>query len=358
MRLRMGFEGAKLRRGWYAATAVIVALYATISWMAYRGRIHPGYGLNFFGDSIQFALLGIAAAVICRRIFQARGRERTFWIFLSFGAALWLLAESEWVWYELVRKTDVPDPSMGDVLLFVHTIPVMGALLLGAHRANHPRQREIDTLDFLLLLFWSVFLYAFIIMPWQFGGAAVQNISLAGKYYSILYFIENGLMVLMAALVWMRAAGSWRKIYANLLLAGLCYALCSVLLNRAILLGGYYTGSLYDVPLVASICFFCSVGLVETGAASASPRDALPAQPRSLAEKIGFQARRTKRLVANMLSFAQQQPASKSAVHINTLLNNVLQLREPDLAGKKIRVVTKFDVDLPHVWGDSNHLLQ
>jgi len=84
----------------------------------------------------------------------------------------------------------------------------------------------------------------------------------------------------------------------------------------------------------------------------------LPEQPRSIVEKIAQQARRTKRLVANMLSFAQQQPATKSAVHVNTLINNVLQLREPDLAGKKIRVNSALDPDLPHVWGDSNHLLQ
>ena len=481
----MGSERANLRRGWYAATAVIVVVYAFVSWMTYRGRIHSGYQLNFFGDSIQFTLLAIAAVVISRRIFLARGRERTFWIFMAFGAVLWLLSEAEWVWYELVRRTEVPEPSLGDVLLFVHTIPVMGALLLGAHRPDHPRRREIDTLDFLLLLFWWVFLYAFIIMPWQFAGAAVQDTQLAGKYYSVLYFIENSVMVLIAGLVWTRASGAWRKVYANLLLAGLCYALCSVLVNRAIFLGSYYTGSFYDVPLVASMCFFGAVALIETQPSRASsptplptaPREwpaalatssliampalalaisflggappavndfrlkatlaimlaltcfvflkqrllnlemrqvlqesqqsfvnlqrmqdhlvnsekmaalgqlvagaaheinnpltailgyaellgsdqSVPEQPRSLAEKIGQQARRTKRLVANMLSFAQQQPASKMPVHINTLLTNVLQLREPDLASKKIRVVTNLEPDLPHVWGDSNHLLQ
>jgi two-component system NtrC family sensor kinase len=79
---------------------------------------------------------------------------------------------------------------------------------------------------------------------------------------------------------------------------------------------------------------------------------------RGIAEKIAQQARRTKRLVANMLSFAQQQPATKQWVQVNTLLNNVLQLREPDLTGKKIRVTTSLDLDLPEVWGDSNHLLQ
>ena len=30
----MGFEGAKLRQGWYAATAVIVAVYATVVTLA------------------------------------------------------------------------------------------------------------------------------------------------------------------------------------------------------------------------------------------------------------------------------------------------------------------------------------
>src|SRR5437868_7949975 len=107
----MSFESANWRRRWYAAAAVIVAVYAVISWMASTGRIHPGYRLDFFGDSVQFTLLGIAAVVISRRIFQAGGRERTFWIFMAFGAVLWLLSESEWVWYELARGADGPDPS-------------------------------------------------------------------------------------------------------------------------------------------------------------------------------------------------------------------------------------------------------
>ena len=66
----MGFERANLKRGWYAATAVIVVVYAIVSWMAYRGGIRHGYQLNFFGDSIQFTLLGIAAAVIGRPVWK------------------------------------------------------------------------------------------------------------------------------------------------------------------------------------------------------------------------------------------------------------------------------------------------
>lgn len=79
---------------------------------------------------------------------------------------------------------------------------------------------------------------------------------------------------------------------------------------------------------------------------------------RSLVEKIGQQARRTKRLVENLLNFAQQAPAEKTSVHINSLLNNVLQLREPDLTAKKIKLKVKLDPELPRIQGNSNQLLQ
>ncbi len=85
---------------------------------------------------------------------------------------------------------------------------------------------------------------------------------------------------------------------------------------------------------------------------------ALREETRSLVQKIGQQARRTKRLVENLLNFAQQTPAEKTSVHINALLNNAVQLREPDLSGKKIKLKVKLEPDLPRIRGDSNQLLQ
>jgi signal transduction histidine kinase len=84
----------------------------------------------------------------------------------------------------------------------------------------------------------------------------------------------------------------------------------------------------------------------------------LPEESRSAVQKIGQQARRTKRLVENLLNFAQQTPAEKTSVHINALLSNAVQLREPDLAGKKIKLKVKLQPELPRIRGDSNQLLQ
>lgn len=463
---------------WYVFTGILAAIYLLVSLSA-----KPSYALDIFGDLTQSAVLLLAVVFVSAQIFRNRGNARKFWIFMSFAAVLWFLSELEWVWYELIRRADVPDPSLGDVLLFVHPIPILAALALWPHQRHERPTTAAGSLDLLILLLWWVFLYVFVIMPWQFS--AVQDVSRAGAYYSILYFCENLTVIAAAGALWLRARGTWRVVFGTLVLSGLFYALCSVLINRTIFLNTYYTGSLYDVPLVASLAFFASLGLLNTSAVSAAELQQRPAVSRSLAgtlalvslismpaiallvtvfshapnaiadfrlratlvvmlvmmgfvflkqrllnaemlrlleesresfdnlkkmqdqlvnseklaalgqlvagaaheinnpltailgysdlmisdsrtgersrgiaEKIAQQARRTKRLVANMLSFAQQQPATKQWVQVNTLLNNVLQLREPDLTGKKIRVTTSLDLDLPEVWGDSNHLLQ
>lgn len=84
----------------------------------------------------------------------------------------------------------------------------------------------------------------------------------------------------------------------------------------------------------------------------------LSAESRSLVEKISQQARRTKSLVENLLNFARQTPAEKTSVHINALLSNVLQLREPDLSTRKIKTKVKLETGLPQIYGNSNQLLQ
>jgi signal transduction histidine kinase len=83
----------------------------------------------------------------------------------------------------------------------------------------------------------------------------------------------------------------------------------------------------------------------------------VPAAPRGFAEKISHQARRTKNLVANLLSFARQTPPQKRLTDLNSLVNNACQLRLASMPAK-LSLVRDLQSDLPLVLGDDNHLLQ
>src|SRR5258707_15611791 len=53
----------------------------------------------------------------------------------------------------------------------------------------------------------------------------------------------------------------------------------------------------------------------------------VPEKARTTASKIRDQARLTKTLVGNLLSFARQVPAERTLLDINTVVNNAVQLR-------------------------------
>jgi two-component system NtrC family sensor kinase len=83
------------------------------------------------------------------------------------------------------------------------------------------------------------------------------------------------------------------------------------------------------------------------------------ARSRGLAEKIREQARRTKSLVNNLLSFARQAPSEqRSSLDINMIVNSSVQFRRVDLRGKNIRIDVQTDTTIPQVRGDANQLLQ
>src|SRR5215469_12440199 len=84
----------------------------------------------------------------------------------------------------------------------------------------------------------------------------------------------------------------------------------------------------------------------------------LTSEQQPIAARIGQCVRRTRSLVASLISFARQTPAAKTPLDLNTLGRTAIKLTEPQWQGLGIEVRTDLDGKLPKVLGDSNQLLQ
>lgn len=467
-----------LRQNWWLAfTALLTLVYLVVSLTA-----TSGYGLKVWGNLVPVLLMLAATVVVLENVRVARGAARGFWILMASGFAMWLLNQGLWAYFEVVLQRELPDPFIGDVILFLHLVPFMAAVALRPHRPEVDEKLYLSTINFLMLLLWWVFLYTFVVFPDEY---VMLNTPVYSGNYDVLYVIENVIWLVGLGMVAMSTRSAWRKIYWNLLAAGSMYTIGSVLMNSAILRKTYYTGGVFDVPYVLSLCWFTWTGILalranpqpetrkaETGRwVALAPRMAMiailslpvmglwtlifdPSPPKlrqfrllaalgamlvlgafvflkqylldrqlvrlldethrgfdtlqrlqtqivqkeklaslgqlvagaaheinnplaailgyaellssnrtlsaeqtSMVKKIEHQALRTRDLVSDLLSFAQQTPAEKSLVDVGTLLQRAVQM-EALRPGEKIRAETKIDANLPRVFGNPNQLFQ
>jgi signal transduction histidine kinase len=84
----------------------------------------------------------------------------------------------------------------------------------------------------------------------------------------------------------------------------------------------------------------------------------LSPQQLPLAAKIGLDIRRTKSLVASLISFARQGPSPKSPIDLNTLVRTAIKLAQPQMESLNTSVQFELDKQLPKTMGDPNQLLQ
>ncbi|MCL4523850.1 MAG: HAMP domain-containing histidine kinase [Acidobacteria bacterium] len=468
-----------------AAWTLLVGGYAAVALL-----VKPGPNLTAFGDVMQCLVPLFANAGLLMNAGSTHWRRNAFWMLLALGCSMWMAGQLLWTYYEVVLKQPTPNPFVGDVIFFLHTVPMIGALALLPHARMTDRAIRHGYLDFLLLLSWWVYLYAFIVLPWQY----IQPVTaFYGDSYNHLSLVENIVFVIGLGVLWLRTAGPWRWVYANLFAAAFCYSFGSLTINVAIDIGKYHTGSLYDIPLIASFVWFGSAGFLafrttkgselaraeapkaraqRTGESSWTSRMAMaavlslpvmatwdlaistapwvvqefriivtlvalvvltalvflrqhlvdqerqrllaasqeslenlrrlqnsyaqsekmaalgqlaagaareinnpltailgysdllkddeemPPRLRLLAGKIQEQARRTKMLVNNLLSFARQLPVEKTFLDINSVLRGAVQLRTLDLREQNIRIELQSESVLPVLRGDPNQLLQ
>jgi signal transduction histidine kinase len=77
-----------------------------------------------------------------------------------------------------------------------------------------------------------------------------------------------------------------------------------------------------------------------------------------LVRKIFNQARRTRDLVSDLMSFSQQTPAQKTPVDLAILITRGVLMFELQQHSGKIRVETFVEPQTPLVWGNANQLFQ
>jgi signal transduction histidine kinase len=218
-----------------------------------------GRGLTAFGDIVQCLAAMFACGGLILNWRTAEKRTRVFWVLLSLGCFAWLVGQSIWTYFEVVLRQNVPNPFIGDVILFLHPVPMIGALALKPHDKRDDLNVHIGYLDFSLLLVWWVYLYLFVVIPWQY---VAPNVAAYGWSYDHLAAIENLVLTVGFAVLITRARGAWKEVYAHLFSASLLYAAGSYITNRAIDRMDYYTGSPFDLPLVASFVWFGTAGVM------------------------------------------------------------------------------------------------
>ena len=245
-------------RKWTAIVCGVVCLHSLVSFLAPRGA-----GLTAFGDLTQcFLLLGATIGVLSN-VRHGNTKSRLFWGLMGLGCAMWFGSQVLWTYFEVFLRQEAPNPFVGDVVLFLHIVPMMAAVAVLPHFQEDDRAVRMGSLDLLMLFTWWLYLYLFIVIPWQYVYPVEAEY---GRAFNVLYLAEHLVLFLGLILVWRRSAGAWRGLYAQLFGAAVLYCTGSYMASRAIDAHVYYTGSLYDVPLVAAMAWFAAIGFVARSA--------------------------------------------------------------------------------------------
>ena len=218
--------------------------------------------LTAFSDLIQCLLLISGTLSFMPHVLKSQGRMRLFWALMTAGIAFWLFYQLLWTYFEVVLRQDVPNVFAGDIVLFLHIVPLMAALALRPHVPQDEYAARLGRLDFVLLTLWWIYLYIFIVIPWQY---VVTNEVAYGWNLNAVYLFEKLAFLVALSGAWIRSKGRWRTFYGHLFGASLTYAAGSYVANWALSRQAYYSGSLYDIPLVASMAWITLIGVWTRG---------------------------------------------------------------------------------------------
>ena len=234
---------------WQIGAAVgFLSLYTIVSVVGKKGP-----ALTAFSDITGTVLWMIAIVVMLRAAFSNQGQARWFWFLMAFSATLVGVNLAAWMYFEVILGRATPDPFWADIPLFLQPVPMMAAAAMRPGFRQREKKFHLSSLNFLILLLWWVFIYTFLVFPNEF---VLMNRLVFNTYYYVLYVVEFAVLMAVIGGMALVTEGDWRKIYWELFSANALYLLAFQWLNAALGREEYYSGSIYDVPNYAAVCWF------------------------------------------------------------------------------------------------------
>jgi diguanylate cyclase (GGDEF)-like protein len=238
---------------WIGATAGLCVAQGVLS--AWLPR---GYALTASGDILCALLMLAPLLAFAGNAIPSQGRLRAFWILQAAAWLLWLADQSLWIAYDIFLHQPMPEVFAGDVLLFVAGVPMLAGLLLRPHLQPSARSARLGVLDFLLLMFWWVYLYVYFVECWHYVS---KSDALYNQNFDRLYVVEIVVLTIVMGMLWRRSTGAWRRFYAKFLGAVLFNSVVFLVENFAVEQNKYYVGSWYDTPYLASFVVLMAVAI-------------------------------------------------------------------------------------------------
>jgi PAS domain S-box-containing protein len=241
---------SKLSKLW---PAIAVAFILTQGIVALA--VQPGSARTVYATLCDFSILLLATAAAALNAYRSTRESRLFWSFVAAGCALWSVVGWDWVYSEVLHRRLFDSAQLAQPL-FLHIVPLMAAAATCPHWKQSGPKLYRTTLNFLLLLFFWVFLYAYFVFPYVSVDVSVFN-----QRFAAVYIAENLALLIALAVVVSRAPSPWKSIYWHFLGASFLYTVASLGLNFAFIFGKYKSGGWLDVPVTAAYCWFAWIPL-------------------------------------------------------------------------------------------------
>ena len=222
---------------WALAVVCLVVAQAVASLL-----LQKSYLLTAITDCIALLLMVSASVAFAANAFSSNRQQRLVWILLAGGYAVEVGSQILWMYWELVQK-QTPTLSLGDALIFLAWTILILAFALRPHVEPTPQHQRLGTLDLLLLLLTGLYLYLFLVIPWQYLAPDVQSY---GAAYKFLALAQDVILLAIVILGWRHSSGRWRHFYALLVVVIACDTVMEYLQDTLSDSGVYFSGSWYD----------------------------------------------------------------------------------------------------------------